>query len=362
MTKERNSSIELLRIISMILIIFHHISFHGFSVYADASLFSLIWAKFIKIGGKIGVDVFVIISGYFLIGDNAPSFKIVRKSLKLILQILFYSIVFYILFEAIVNKTFNINECIKYLMPISNSKWWFATDYFILFLLHPFINCMLLSFNKSTYKKFLLILFVILCIIPTVFATEYLPDSSLWFVFLYSTAAYFKLYGFPKVAPQFCLLLSAGLYIIKAILYLGIIKFNSSNPNLDNRASAFCNHNNLLIFIISLLLFLGFSQIQIKTNKIINTVASTTFGIYLIHDNCFVRPFLWKTVFKISEHESTLFFIPYTFFIVIVVFTVCSLIEFARINTIEKYSLKIYDKYLSPKVYTIAQKISSNLK
>lgn len=361
MAKERNSSIELLRIISMILIVFHHISVHGFSSYADPSFFSIIWSSFIRIGGKIGVNVFVIISGYFLIGDNALSFKSVRKSLKLILQILCYSIVFYILFEVIVNRTFNINDCIKYLMPLSNGKWWFATEYFILFILHPFINRMLLSLDKSTYKKFLLILFVILSIIPTAFATEYIPGTSLWFIFLYSTAAYLKLYGFPKIAPQFCLLLSAGLYIVKAIIYLVLIKLTSSHLYLSGRTALFCNHNDLLIFIISLFLFLGFSQIQIKTNKIINTVASTTFGIYLIHDNPFVRPFLWETVFKISEHESTLFFIPYTVFVAITVFVVCSLIEFARINTVEKYSLKIYDKYLSPKVYTVIKKISSVL-
>ena len=60
----RNSSVELLRIISMVMIVFHHFAVHGgFKWDANAVTIPHFWYNFIIMGGKIGVDIFVLISG-----------------------------------------------------------------------------------------------------------------------------------------------------------------------------------------------------------------------------------------------------------------------------------------------------------
>ncbi len=78
--RHRQSNIELLRIISMILIVAHHFSVHGGFDFSSTS-FSVnrLYIQFLAMGGKIGVDIFVIISGYFLITSNKINIAKVLK-------------------------------------------------------------------------------------------------------------------------------------------------------------------------------------------------------------------------------------------------------------------------------------------
>ena len=63
--KKRNINIELLRILSMLLIVYHHYSVHSSWVFPNS--FSKRTALINIIGnfGKIGVIIFVLITGYF---------------------------------------------------------------------------------------------------------------------------------------------------------------------------------------------------------------------------------------------------------------------------------------------------------
>lgn len=73
--KTRDSNIELLRIFSMILIVAHHFSLHGVlkefpeNPLANQSVTSFL-AQVIQLGGKAGVTLFIIISGYFMVQSN----------------------------------------------------------------------------------------------------------------------------------------------------------------------------------------------------------------------------------------------------------------------------------------------------
>ena len=85
----RQSNIELLRIIAMVIIVAHHFAVHGgFDFPIETVAPNRLWIQFLALGGKIGVNIFVLISGYFLI--DAKSLKKV-KVLKLWLQIFTYS-------------------------------------------------------------------------------------------------------------------------------------------------------------------------------------------------------------------------------------------------------------------------------
>lgn len=67
--KIRNSSIELLRILAMIMIVSCHFATHGgFSFDVKIVSIPRLWWSFIEMGGNLGVDIFVLISGYMLSG------------------------------------------------------------------------------------------------------------------------------------------------------------------------------------------------------------------------------------------------------------------------------------------------------
>ena len=57
---QRDSSIELLRIISMIMILFHHFALHGDFIWNASDLtIPHFWYNFILMGGKVGVNICV---------------------------------------------------------------------------------------------------------------------------------------------------------------------------------------------------------------------------------------------------------------------------------------------------------------
>lgn len=79
--KVRSSNLELLRIVSMLLIIICHSSTHGGFALAEQVLWAnKLFLQLITFGGELGVCCFILITGYFMINST---FKI-KKLLKLV--------------------------------------------------------------------------------------------------------------------------------------------------------------------------------------------------------------------------------------------------------------------------------------
>ena len=64
----RNAAFELLRIIAMLFIIAHHFYVHG--GFSSISPTNKALMTFFEFGGKFGVAIFVMISGYFLVNSK----------------------------------------------------------------------------------------------------------------------------------------------------------------------------------------------------------------------------------------------------------------------------------------------------
>ena len=343
----RNSSIELLRIISMIMIVFHHFAVHGgFNFNTSNSLsISHLWYNFIVMGGKIGVDIFVLISGYFLI-NSKDTFPKLNKILKFIMQILFYSVTIYIISCILGINRIEIKALIKIIFPITFSEWWFASTYFVMFLLHPLINKLLNNLNKNDYQKGLLLLIICWSIIPTFTTSLYQSNSLLWFITLYSIAGYIRLYGLnPKLKHKQYIALSIIFIIITYLSSIIFIILGKKYIIFINYQNYFYGQEKITVLLISVCLFMTFSTLKIKYNKWINIIASATFGVYLIHDNNIIRPILWMDIFKNAQYQNSLIIIPYSILAVFLVYTICTIIDLLRKNFLEKTLMKIVNKY-----------------
>ena len=100
------------------------------------------------------------------------------------------------------------------------------------------------------------------------------------------------------------------------------------------------------LFAISLFIFIGFKNMKINDNAYINILAKATFGVYLIHDSNFIRPWLWNLV-NAGKYSNSWFIIVYSLIIVFLIYTICSIIELIRIKFIEKsYMRKINNLFL----------------
>lgn len=316
----RQSNFELLRIVCMILIIAHHFSVHSIIPENISRLNRFIFDVF-AIGGKVAVNVFVLISGYFMVKSK---FKL-QKLLMLIFQTFFYSIVIYIAFCIFGICTLDLKQLFSYLFKFYN-KYWFMIDYLILYAISPFLNKIIYSSSKNAIK--LLIIFAI--ILQTQILGLDLGDL-VWFCTLYIIAGYIQLYP-NQFTNKFLLA-----FIISILSFIVIILFYTLGH------ICLWGLKDIVCLICSISLFCTFKNIKIKNNKIINFISSTTLGIYLIHDNLLIRPMLWKNWLNVSFHALNNNFWIFAISAVILVFVTCSLIEMIR-RLIEKNILKLIFK------------------
>ena len=265
---QRDSSIELLRIISMIMILFHHFALHGDFIWNASDLtIPHFWYNFILMGGKVGVNIFVLISGYFLISKKESLFNF-KRILKFWGQVFFYSIFIYLLFCIFGKVQIDVKTLIKTLFPITFSKWWFASVYFVLYLLHPFLNKFLNALNKRDYQYFLILILFLSSIIPTITGSNFQGNSLTWFITLYAIGGYIKIFSLNN---KFNLKHYVVLWILCSFLTYSLsVIFTFLTTKYDGFASYityFYNQENILILSISISMFMIFTKLKIKYSK-----------------------------------------------------------------------------------------------
>lgn len=341
--QERKSNLELLRIISMILIILHHFGYHG--NYTPNSLIDKFFMDFTILGGKVGVTIFILITGYFMIENKWN----VKKLIKIILETVFYSIGIAVIFQIFGFTKLDLRKIILFLTPTIHSNYWFVTTYVLLYLFIPYINKLLKNLSKEEYKKFMLLILVIQYIISRIFYINNLLSSLSIFILIYAIGAYIKLYPNAyfenmKRNRMITLLSYLLLFLVVIILDCISIKFNISNYKM--KVTYLVDLNSILVLITSVHLFLWFLKLDIKQNKIINTIAKSTFGIYIIHEHIFIKKLVWNNIFKIINITATWQLVILAIVSTILIFVVCLIIDQMRINTIGKLEDKIIKKFI----------------
>ena len=170
--KDRNSTIELLRIFMMLVIILHHyIVNSGVIQCVDSivtsrggTLFNAYFALCAGWGGKMAINVFLLITGYFMCRQE---FKW-KKVIGLYCLIKFYSLTIYLIFLLSGYEAFTLKECYKTVFNVSfEFGKGFVSSFIGLYFLVPFINKFISVLDENAFEKMLLILFVMFMGIST---------------------------------------------------------------------------------------------------------------------------------------------------------------------------------------------------
>lgn len=338
MSKKRNSAIELLRIISMLLIIFHHFSVHGLYrgfINHQASMGTHLVSALLSSGGKIGVDIFMIISGYFMVRS---SFKR-KKFNQLLLQMFFYSLLFFGINLFTYWVPIGPKMILTSILPFTYTGYWFINAYLLIYLFSPFVNRLLNSLNKQDFQKLVALIMFVVFILPTIFpkAMEMLDNGIFITLSCYIIGAYLQLHPLElkKHTPkQLGIILT---FVNLAIIWGSIIIFEIVGNKLHINAilghvTFFASDSSLFILLLSIGLFLWFSHIKPFYNHGINVIAGTTLGIYLIHDNPLVRIGLWQKILHLNQgyHWQPQQIILMAIIICPLIFIICSFIEWVR--------------------------------
>lgn len=325
---KRMANYELLRILAMVMVVVMHFLSHADHLPAvDMPLDGIkIIGALLEAFCLVAVNTYVLLSGYF----GAKSAFKPSKAVGLLGQIWFYAWSIPLLLSVIsifvptlsgeiptVLSTQGIYGLIQYLFPIETEHYWFATSYFMLYLLTPVLNGAVKSMSKKQLQAAiggLLILFsVIKSISPVVFAFDRYGYDLPWFICVYLVAAYLGLYGsafFEKrgwfVYGGSCLL---SFFIILTMWFL--------SQRWDSFSYYFTvpfHYNFIFCLAGAVGLFYGFAHIHIKEGFVaegIRKLGSLCFGIYLLHEHIDLR-YLWydwiRRILNPNGKEGFLFF------------------------------------------------------
>ena len=346
---KRNSNLEILRIIAMLLIIIYHLvtgSFEDFTLVSTN--FNNYFIYFISLFGKIGVDVFILITAYFMINSK---FKL-KKLFVLGGEVYFYSILFLILFLTVLTpaKPILYINIIQSILPLSHSLYWFITDYIVLMLLSPFLNVFIKKISKKNLLKLIILTLIIWSIFPTFTGPSFDFNQMIWFIVLYLIGSFIRLYlDFTKIKSKYLFLI---LIVSLVIGWLFICVSSSINilsqfDMFKLNGSIFNRENSIFVLFASLSLFLLFLKRKEFSNKYINYIAGSVLGVYLIHSNIFAGFYVWLTILNIPSYYYSPYFIVIAITSTILVYLVCTGIDIVRRVSVEKIWIWFVDNKLN---------------
>lgn len=335
---KRRSNIEILRIIAMFMIVLHHFMIHGVlrNAYTGSPLnvsMTKIIADLCESGGKLGVDIFLMISGYFLI-KSTPKIK---KIWTLLAQVWFYSLIFFILNLFLHIVPIDKGLIISSIFPFSYETYWFVTVYVIIYLFSPYLNDYLLSINKEKFRKLLFLMILITIVIPTVLPRSIKMTSPLFVCFtFYTTGAYIRLFVNDNINNKkrgkllslvmflACLCTVIGFNIVGKMTGLSVLSTNATYFTV--------NGSSVVIYLLAMGLLLWFRGLKTKNYRWINLISGATFGVYLIHDNPVARQWLWQDFIPTLKYLNyqPIYFVINVFIIAVIVYMVCTVIELIR--------------------------------
>ena len=330
--KKRKIGVEYLRILAMLLIVANHfLLFTGVldNVKPFTINFYIVWL--LEAMGYVGVDCYVLISGYFLI-QSKFSWK---KVLGLIGEVWFYSVVILVCLIVTKQVVYSPAQILNAFFPVSTRQYWFMTDYIILYILSPFINIGLQNLSQKQFKKLLLsllILFSIWDIFPGQQIGVQRGYSLYWLIVVYSIGAYIRLYSMGAEKQRIWKIL----YIVCIVGMLASKVIISACaqiiPELESYSEIFYSHSSIFVIGSAVALFMLFKDKQNRDTRFerwILKISPLTFGIYLIHMNVNLANVYWgqlKSILDANSYRVFLWYVVST----IIVFSISTIVDQIR--------------------------------
>lgn len=297
-SKSRQSNFELLRIFAMLLILVHHFICHGaLSKAVPSNLMSFVDSFTI-----IGVNLFLLISGYFKI----------RLTWKAFLNLVFICMFCKVVHLCVDTFAIGISHpwyewVLKSIFVVSRSGGWFVQVYFMLMFVSPMLNKAIENLSENEWRLSLALLSIISFYLGW-FLHNY-DDAAgytlLNFVFIYVIGAAIRYFNIVKWMKAWWLL--AALVFGVMFTFVGE-RVVAAYPNLH---VGFMAYNSPFVILTSCSVFCLFGKMQFQ-NLCVNKVAASMLTVYLLTDGGNLSKQLYGLAGEIS--------ISYSYFVVLLLF------------------------------------------
>ena len=316
---KKNANIELLRIISMLMVtMLHALGKSGLlvdlskidSVSAINSGIGLpnAWAAWILEALSISaVNIFMLISGYFLINSE---FKI-KRLIEIILQIFIYTAGSFgagLLLGVIDKKDVSIYSLLNNFLPVHMEVYWFMTAYVVIYICLPLISKGLNALNEKQHRLMLILLLVYECVIKSVLPFRLTTDSKgytfLWYLVVFVAGAYFRKYGFKVLKSSgrgwVLYFAAAACVVVESFGIRYVITRFGKLEELGTMAAL--EYNNIFVFLEAVGIFAAFinaKPMKESIGKVICFLSPMALGVYLLQEN-FTFRYEWQKWFGLE--------------------------------------------------------------
>lgn len=331
-TRERNWGIDLLRIVSMLMVVVLHVLGQG-GVLKSSEPLSTSWsiAWLLEIMAYCAVNCYALISGY--VGVNS---KMKYSNIAYMwLQVAFYTVLISAVFAYLTPEVTKM-DVLKAFFPVSKSYYWYFTAYFAIFFLTPVFNKALNALTTKQMYALGIAIIILFSLIPSHKKTDPFYEnngySALWLMMLYILGGIInkceiikKVRGYVAVIGYF-----AVIGITWAQKYF-IERHNMIVPD-DKMKVTLVSYVSPTILLAGVFLLIAFSKIKVAKipQKLISFFAPLSFSVYLIH----VHKYIWKYVMKdrfVQYAEFGVFkMVVYVLLSALAIYLICSLIDFVR--------------------------------
>ncbi len=336
----RNANMELLRMISMIMVTtLHalaksdllptfvlHVPFNG-------------WIAWIFEVLSVGaVNIFMLISGYFLVNSE---FKI-KRLIELLVQTFLYSVMPFIIFLVtgrLTSEERNIYSILNNFLPVHMETYWFITAYVVVYMLSPVITKGLKTVTKRQLITAIICLLIYECFLKSILPFRLTTDSKgygfLWYLIMFLIGAYFRLFGFKLIDKQYkgwILYLGGSALVLLGTFTIG--KIIAATDRLGGLQGLFTEYNHVFTLISAVGIFAAFIHMKPmneKVGRVICILSPMALGVYLLQESLVLR-YEWQKWFGLpnSLDSATPLFILRIVAAVLGMYILGTVIDFVR--------------------------------
>jgi len=356
----RNYGIDLLRLVSMFLVVILHVLGHG-GVLTSTTGGKHHVAWLFETMAYCAVDVYAIISGFVSFTEKEKPYRY-TKFFSFWFQIFTYNFLITFIAFLLNPGSIGVRDLIITLFPIATSTYWYVSAYAGLFFIIPWLNKLMRSCSKREATH--LVTVVLVVFVGYVTFSNYFSDcfslgkgySFVWLSLLYIVGAWLKKCNIPK--------LFNNKFFLLGILICIVFSWVTHEFVVSSVFSIFIAYNSFTIVFVAIALVCVFSKLQIGFgfSKIIACFAPAAFGVYLIH----VHPIIWDR-FMASAFvwiaEYSIFLLPILVLVsAFCVFLICILIEKARLILFELLRINKFTSFVENKIDSLVNKTVEKIK
>ncbi len=321
--KVRDSNMELLRVVAMLLIMVVHANFRALPKPDAAAIAAAPTSAFLQFMSEgftiVGVDVFVMLSGWYGIRP-----RLSRLS-EMLFQVIFFGLV--CLGIAFLISGQLPQRALLTVLMLNEGDYWFVKTYIALYLFAPVLNSFAENATKQQQELVLTGVFAFMFLFGWLFQSSawILSGYSLpWFMCLYLLARYMHIHQpwFTRFHWKVDLLL----YLTVAA-FLTIVVFVMRHYNLGGLLYFY---NSPVVVVGAMYLLLFFSKLSFHS-RFVNWLGISVLSVYLTHSSSFLAQYYDGAVRQWFYGETLLTFLFNVSLLIIVVFFASILMDKIRL-------------------------------